>query len=222
MDKYVLIIAENGAWLRDVSFTLSQQSFKTELATSDSEGLLAAITFCPDVVIVEAGVGRIDGCQVAKALRALPETRDIVILAIVNSSTQTSVYEKSCDFDSAIASNAAPEKVVSALHAAFAGRSLQGPNLPFTKTPATVGSMPFPAIKNPHKLPLAAHNPNDAPHQPIVSDKHANLFAKWPTTKWFAIPHSMAEAMAATGAEILTAEEMIHKKLVDKSGPSGG
>ena len=223
MDKYILIVAENSAWLRAVTFALRQHSFEPEFATSDSEGLLAAITFCPDVVVVEANIGRIDGCQVAKALRALPETRNIAILAIADSATHLSISEKSCDFDNTIALDTTPEEVVSAVHAAITSRSAQEANSSFrSAVPVTPPPLPRPAMNNTRETPLTeTQAPHAAPDQSLVSDKHANLFAKWPTTQWFAIPASMAAAMAAKGAEILTAEEMTAKEF-DQSGASRG
>jgi CheY-like chemotaxis protein len=220
MTSYVLIIGEISVWLRDVTAALGQRDFYTELATSDSEGLLAAITFCPDVVLIETGTGRIDGCQVARALRTLPETRDIAILAIAAPTTHSSLSEKSCDFDGAITSNAEPEIVIDAVRAAIAGRSPQATSeSSSSEVSVAAPTAPASAPRKTRKLFLnAANTPIALPVQPVEPDQRGNLFAKWPTTKWFAIPHSMAAAMAAGGAEVLTAEEMVAKTLRNEGG----
>ena len=214
MTSYVLIICENSTWLRDVTVALDQSGFDIEIATSDSEGLLAAITFCPDVVIIEAGTGRIDGCQVAKALRTLPETRDIAMLAIADHANQPSPLDISHDFDNVIAFDAAPETVVTAILTAIAGRSPQEPGTSSSnETPDIAHKSTARASKKSRKLFLnGSQAPLVAPVQPRASSQPGNFFAKWPGTKWFAVPPSMAAAMAANGAEVLTEEEMIAKR----------
>ena len=215
MTSYVLIICENSTWLRDVTVALDQSGFDIELATSDSEGLLAAITFCPDVVIIEAGMGRIDGCQLAKALRTLPETRNIAMLAIADQANQPPPLDISHDFDSVIAPDAASESVITAVLAAIAGRSTQEPGTSSSlEVPIVAPKSPARAPKKTRKLFLnASQVPIAAPGQPGASDQPGNFFAKWPGTRWFAVPPSMAAAMAANGAEVLTEEEMIAKTL---------
>lgn len=225
MNSYVLIIGKDVARLLEIIAALDQRGFLTELATSESEGILAAITSCPDVVIIEtgAGSGSIDGCQVAKALRALPETQDIVILALGDPIAQTSLSKIPCDFDRALERNTGPVSVIEAVMAAIAGR-LPRDAVPPSPVDAAIQApgLPIPAIKKPRKLFL---NPSQTPPAESLNaampNKHTKLFAKWPTTRWVAVPASMAAAMIAGGAEVVSADEMLARTL-RKDGDPGG
>lgn len=225
MNSYVLIIGKDVARLLGIIAVLDQRGFRTELATSESEGILAAITSCPDVVIIEtgSGSGSIDGCQVAKALRALPETQDIVILSLGDPIRHASMSGMPCDFDRTLERDTGPVNVVEAVMGAIAGRLPRDEVLPSpVDAPIQAPELPIPAIKKPRKVYL---NPSQTPPAELLHaampDRHTKLFAKWPTTGWFAIPPSMAAAMTAGGAEVVSADEMLARTLRKDSDPGG-
>jgi len=81
LPKRVLLIEDN----RDAAFTmrmlLRHYGYDVEIAFTGPEGVSAAETWGPDVVICDIGLPGLDGFGVARALRSKEVTREIYLIA---------------------------------------------------------------------------------------------------------------------------------------------
>jgi len=80
--RRVLVIDDNI----DVGDALQQMleivGYEVAVARTGEQGLKAARSFCPDVLIVDIGLPGMDGFEVAAAMRAHPETSKVFIVAV--------------------------------------------------------------------------------------------------------------------------------------------
>jgi CheY-like chemotaxis protein len=79
-----ILIVEDS---RDAAYSLamlirSYSSHVVDIAFSGGEALKQAVAFRPDVILLDIGLPDIDGFQVAERLRKLPETAQVMIIAI--------------------------------------------------------------------------------------------------------------------------------------------
>jgi CheY-like chemotaxis protein len=66
----VLIVDDNGDAADSMALLLQIEGHSTSTAYSAEEGLKKAVSFDPDVVLLDIGLPRIDGCEVARRLRS--------------------------------------------------------------------------------------------------------------------------------------------------------
>jgi len=79
-----IVIVEDS---RDAAYSLallirSYTSHTVEIAHTGEKALQVATTFRPDVVLLDIGLPKMNGFEVAKRLRDMPETKSAVIIAI--------------------------------------------------------------------------------------------------------------------------------------------
>jgi len=79
--KRVLIVDDNAQAADVASELLDLYGYQTAVAYGGQEGLQAAEAFAPDVILLDLGMPGLDGFQVAAALRARPDFRDVAIVA---------------------------------------------------------------------------------------------------------------------------------------------
>ena len=80
--KRVLIIDDEVDMLEVLMLRLRVACFGVETANEGEAGLAKAVTFKPDVVLLDIAMPGIDGYEVCRRLRAGPETRNIPVVML--------------------------------------------------------------------------------------------------------------------------------------------
>lgn len=78
----VLVVDDNPLNLELVDEVLTASGFTVRLAGSGEEGLRSAREHPPDLILLDIGLPGMDGYAAVRALKADPQTREIVIVAL--------------------------------------------------------------------------------------------------------------------------------------------
>jgi CheY-like chemotaxis protein len=78
----ILVVEDNRDSARTISFLLQLSGYEVAVAHDGLEALQAAETSLPDVVLLDIGLPKMDGWQVAQALRQRPTPKQSLIIAI--------------------------------------------------------------------------------------------------------------------------------------------
>lgn len=79
--KRILIVDDNVQAADVASELLDLYGYQTAVAYGGQQGLQTAAAFVPDVILLDLGMPGMDGFQVAAALRARPDLRDVALVA---------------------------------------------------------------------------------------------------------------------------------------------
>jgi CheY-like chemotaxis protein len=82
--KKILIIEDNEQNLYLLSYILNKHGYVIEAARNGEEGIKAAVSFSPDLILLDVQLPGMDGYAVARRLRADPDLRDIPIVAVTS------------------------------------------------------------------------------------------------------------------------------------------
>lgn len=82
MTAPILIVDDNPANLRLLSFLLASAGYETRGASSAEETLELLRTFTPRLLLPDIRLPGMDGLTLTRQLRAEPATRDLVIIAV--------------------------------------------------------------------------------------------------------------------------------------------
>jgi len=85
----ILVIDDNVDAAELLAESLRLLGYETRIAFDGPRGLEVAAHFRPDVALVDLGLPVMDGFEVARALRASPETADIALAAITGYGQET-------------------------------------------------------------------------------------------------------------------------------------
>jgi CheY-like chemotaxis protein len=91
--KRILIVDDyqpNRAWIRELIGTLHPQARVLE-AQNGREGLALAFAEQPDLILLDVHMPEMDGYETARALRALPQTQAIPLVAMTLADTEQSL-----------------------------------------------------------------------------------------------------------------------------------
>jgi PAS domain S-box-containing protein len=80
--KRVLVIDDNVDVVEGLSLLLELEGCEVERAADGLTALTIAQRFAPDVVLLDIGMPVMDGCEVAQKLRAMPQTRQALLIAV--------------------------------------------------------------------------------------------------------------------------------------------
>jgi CheY-like chemotaxis protein len=78
----VLVVDDDGEHRAMYAEYLPEAGFRALTAADGPEAIATALSAGPDVIILDLAMPGMDGCEVARALRADPRTRDTCILAL--------------------------------------------------------------------------------------------------------------------------------------------
>src|SRR5688500_9732224 len=76
----ILVVERNPAVQRLERFFLEQAGYSVEFASDGVSALERTRHLCPEIVVTEILVPRLDGLSLCRALKADPNTRSIVVL----------------------------------------------------------------------------------------------------------------------------------------------
>lgn len=86
----LVLIVEDNPINRDVlGRRLERRGFSIRFAEDGPSGIEAARTLMPDVILMDIGLGEMDGCDAARRIRANPETAAIPIIALTASAFES-------------------------------------------------------------------------------------------------------------------------------------
>jgi CheY-like chemotaxis protein len=78
----VLVVDDNNDAATSLSMLLSMLGYETRAAGDGAAGLEATAAFRPDIVLLDIGMPKLNGCEVARHLRARPGDKDVVLIAV--------------------------------------------------------------------------------------------------------------------------------------------
>jgi len=78
----ILIVDDHRDGADSLALVLRMQEHEVRTADAGPSGLRAATAWSPDVIVLGIGLPVMSGYDVAHGLRALPETRDSVLIAV--------------------------------------------------------------------------------------------------------------------------------------------
>ncbi len=99
-----VLIVEDNPINRDVlGRRLTKRGYNVRFAVDGPSGIEATKELRPDVVLMDIGLGEMDGCEATRIIKSDPEMVDIPIIALTASAFETDrrkAYEAGCcDFD---------------------------------------------------------------------------------------------------------------------------
>lgn len=99
----VLIIEDNPVNRDVLGRRLERRNFNVRFAEDGPSGIEAAKTLQPDIILMDIGLGEMDGCEATRRIKSDPETLNIPIIALTASAFETdrknAMEAGCCDFD---------------------------------------------------------------------------------------------------------------------------
>lgn len=78
-----ILLVEDNEMNRDMlSRRLERKGYSVLMAHDGQQGLEAAISEMPDLILMDISLPFIDGCEVTRRLKANPRTKDIPVIAL--------------------------------------------------------------------------------------------------------------------------------------------
>jgi CheY-like chemotaxis protein len=86
----VVLIVEDNTTNRDVlGRRLERRGFAIRFAEDGPSGIAAAKAFLPDVILMDIGLGEMDGCEATRRILADPQTAALPVIALTASAFET-------------------------------------------------------------------------------------------------------------------------------------
>jgi two-component system CheB/CheR fusion protein len=82
LGKRILIIDDSADASLTTQMLLELRGHKVETAIDGPSGVKVAQSFKPEVILLDIGLPGMDGYEVARCLRALKETKDVLLIAL--------------------------------------------------------------------------------------------------------------------------------------------
>jgi two-component system CheB/CheR fusion protein len=81
-ERRILVIEDNVDAAKTTRMLLELQGHEVQIASGGLSGIEAAQNFKPEVILLDIGLPGMDGYEVARRLRKLPETKKILLIAL--------------------------------------------------------------------------------------------------------------------------------------------
>ena len=82
---------------------LERRGYSIRFAEDGPTGIAAATSLMPDIILMDIGLGEMDGCEATRRIKASPATRNIPIIALTasafESDRQNALAAGCTDFD---------------------------------------------------------------------------------------------------------------------------
>jgi CheY-like chemotaxis protein len=95
MGLRLLIVDDSRDVVETLSLLLKHEGFEVQVAYDGQQAIEVALAFHPDVFILDLGMPILDGFQVAKQLRAMPEFEHSTFVALTGHSEQVDLDDAS-------------------------------------------------------------------------------------------------------------------------------
>ncbi len=100
----LVLVVEDNAVNRDVlGRRLERRGYTVRFAVDGPTGIQAAIDLKPDLILMDIGLGEMDGCEATRQIKLNPDTVNIPVIALTASAFETDrkkAFEAGCvDFD---------------------------------------------------------------------------------------------------------------------------
>ena len=100
----LVVVVEDNAVNRDVlGRRLERRGYTVRFAVDGPSGIQAAQDLMPDLILMDIGLGEMDGCEATRRIKSNPDTINIPIIALTASAFETDrkkAFEAGCiDFD---------------------------------------------------------------------------------------------------------------------------
>jgi CheY-like chemotaxis protein len=93
----ILVVERNVAVQRLERFLLEQAGYSVEFASDGVSALARAQELCPQIVVTEILVPRLDGLSLCRALKSDPRTKSIVVLVFSHLYAEDRALESGAD-----------------------------------------------------------------------------------------------------------------------------
>jgi CheY-like chemotaxis protein len=87
--KLIVIIEDNAVAANLYRAALSREGYKIEVATDGASGLEAITRLKPDLVLLDLMLPKVDGAEVLRRIRALPDFDQLPVIVTSNAYTAT-------------------------------------------------------------------------------------------------------------------------------------
>ena len=84
MNRKILIIEDNEQNMYMLSYLLESENYEIIKAMSGKTGILAAVEYKPDIILLDIQIPEMDGYTVAARLRQIPELKETPIIAVTS------------------------------------------------------------------------------------------------------------------------------------------
>lgn len=100
----LVLVVEDNAVNRDVlGRRLERRGYTVRFAVDGPSGIQSAQDLKPDLILMDIGLGEMDGCEATRRIKANPDTMNIPVIALTASAFETDrkkALEAGCvDFD---------------------------------------------------------------------------------------------------------------------------
>ncbi|NLC59585.1 MAG: response regulator [Armatimonadetes bacterium] len=89
----ILMVDDEPAITEGICEALELQGYHVAAAFDGQQALDAIERDCPDLVVMDVRMPRVDGLQVLKLLRSAPETRDLPVILLTGLGTDQQIVE---------------------------------------------------------------------------------------------------------------------------------
>lgn len=112
----VLVVDDNVDAAQTIAMFLTLLGHEVKTAAGGEQALASAATHAPDVVVLDIGLPTLDGYEVARRLRQMPETRDALLIALTGYGQESDkLHALEAGFDRHMIKPADPHALVEAI-----------------------------------------------------------------------------------------------------------
>ena len=111
----ILIVEDRSDVAKTTAMLFRVSGFEVQIALNGTSALSHAETFSPDVALLDLGLPDMDGCEVARRIRANPKTSCMRLIAVTGRGEEFSEMVTEAGFDRHLTKPVEPEMLISLL-----------------------------------------------------------------------------------------------------------